>query len=88
MGDVLGIIPPAPDAIDAAVSAAERPTVEMLQLNVTISSTGRPAMLALPADATDGELAELAGWMLTAVLGKLRADRTKTAGGRILVPRR
>lgn len=75
------------DPIDAAIAAASAPPlVTMRELRVTIASTGRPAIIAIPADASDGELAELAGWMLTQVLGALRAERAKGPRPRILVP--
>lgn len=67
------------DPVEAAISAVEQPSVRMAQFQVTIASTGRPAMLAIPADASDGELAELAGWLLTQVMGSLRTERAKAA---------
>ena len=70
-----------PDPIEAAIASAD--AVTMGQYPVTITSTGRPAMVALPVDATDGEVAELAGWLLTGLLAHFRAERAKTAGGRI-----
>ncbi len=76
----------ASDTIDAAIAAAEAPALVMKQLNVAISSTGRPAALAVPADATEAELVELAGWLLTAVIPSFRAEREKGAASRILVP--
>lgn len=76
------------DPIDAAIAAAAEPEpVRMAQLQVTISSTGRPAMVAIPEDATDGELAELAGWMLTQVLTAFRQKRASAPATRIIVPR-
>ena len=86
MSDPLHIMPPR--AVDAAIAAAAKPTVQMARIKVMIASTGRPAAIEFPADATDGELAELCGWILTVVMGSLRAERAKTASGRILVPRR
>lgn len=77
------------DPIAAAIEATEQPpAVQMTQLQVTISSTGRPFIVAFPVDMTDGELAEAAGWMLSSVLQGLRAERAKTPIGRILVPGR
>ena len=67
------------DPVEAAIGAVEKAAVRMLQLRVTIASTGRPAMLAIPADASDAELAELAGWLLTQVMGSLRTERKKAA---------
>jgi hypothetical protein len=64
--------------IDAAIAAAEQPEpVRMVQIPVTIASTGRPAQIVIPADATDAELAELCGWMLTQVMNSLRQQRSQ-----------
>lgn len=77
------------DAIDAALTAADAPKqIAMREFRVTISSTGRPAMVVLPADASDAELAELGGWLLTFVLGTYRAERAKGPGVRLYVPGR
>ena len=51
--------------------------ISMREFRVNISSTHRPAFIALPADATDGEIAEVAGWMLTQVLVTYRQERQK-----------
>lgn len=59
----------------------------MAQIPVTIASTGRPAILAIPIDTTDAELMELCSWMLMSVAKGLRERREHTAGGRIIVPR-
>lgn len=90
------ILPPHPpggphrfaDRLDAAIAAEAAKPVEvaMQQINVTISSTGRPAIIVIPNDVSDSELAELAGWVLTAVLNAKRAEREKGAASRILVP--
>lgn len=75
------------DAIDAAISAADEPApVVMTQLQVTISSTGRPAVVAIPEDATDAEIAEFAGWILTSVLMAFRQKRAAAPASRIIVP--
>lgn len=72
----MGTSAPERDQLAAAIAAADQPKpVDMRQINVTIGSTGRPAILAIPVDATDSELAELAGWMLTAVMNTLRQER-------------
>lgn len=76
--------------IDKAIASAEAAeaesrVVEMRRFPVTISSSGRPAAVDLPADATDGEIAELAGWLLTAVLNTHRAERAKNAPNRLVV---
>ena len=76
-----------PDPVDAAIAAAsEPPPVRLAQVQVTIASTGRPAVIAIPDDATDAEIAELCGWMLTTLMGSLRERRTTAASGRILLP--
>lgn len=74
-----------PDPIAEAIEATE-PTVQMAQVQITISSTGRPFAVTFPTDMTDGELAEATGWMLTTLLGSLRQERAKTPAGRIIVP--
>jgi hypothetical protein len=77
------------DPIAAAIEAtAESQAAAMAQAQVTISSTGRPFAVTFPADMSDSELAEAVGWMLTSLMHSLRAERAKTAGGRIIVPRR
>lgn len=77
----------APDKVAAAIAAVEEPKpVALIQQQVTIASTGRPAIIAVPADATDSELAELAGWMLTALMGALRAQRAASPASRIILP--
>lgn len=78
----------AKDPIAAAIAATDQPApVEMLTIPVTIASSGRPFQVSIPIDMTDGELAEVMGWMGSAILNHLRAERLKTAGGRIIVPR-
>lgn len=77
-----------PDPIAAAIAATEQPEqipVVMQQIPVTIASTGRPAVIAIPADASDGEIAEVAGWMLTSVMAAFRAKRAQPVS-RIVVP--
>jgi hypothetical protein len=76
-----------PDQIAAAIARAEQPEqIAMRQWPVTIRSTGRPALVALPIDATDAEIAEVCGWILTAVMGTHRAERERPRSG-ILLPR-
>lgn len=69
--------PKPPDQIAQAISATndDGQTVAMDQYQVTISSTGRPALIVVPLDASDGELAELAGLILTSILSTMRARR-------------
>ena len=61
------------DPIDAAIAATDEPP--MLHVPVKIASTGRMYGIIVPVDppATEGELAELCGWMLTNLLGQVRA---------------
>ena len=76
----------AADPVDAAIAAAEQPaSIPMRQFPVTIASTGRPAVVALPVDATDAEIAEVCGWILTAVMGTHRQERAQKPAARILV---
>lgn len=71
---------PKPDKLGPAIAAAEQPEpVAMRQFQVTIASTGRPAAIALPVDATDGEIAEVCGWVLSAVLNTHRVERARAA---------
>lgn len=64
------------DPIAAAIAAAAEPQpVDMIQKQITISSTGRPAAILVPADITAAELAELCGWMLTALRVETAAPR-------------
>ena len=72
--------PKAPDPLDAAIAAAES-QVEMIQVQVTLA-TGRPAIIAMPKDATDLEILSLVGQAL--MLGdKLRAMRPSS---RLVLP--
>lgn len=76
-----------PNGIEAAIAAVEEPqSVTMITIPVTISSTGRPFEISVPVDMTDAELIEAGGWMLTALSNHFRAERVKTAGGRIIIP--
>lgn len=79
-----------PDPVGAAVAAVEEreqapAPIEMVQRQVTISSSGRPAILVYPQDMSETELAELTGWMLTQLRSELLAARA--ASSRIIVPR-
>lgn len=75
----------APDPIAAAIAApAEPPQVAMVQKQVTISSTGRPAVVLVPADATPAELAELCGWMLTTL--RVECASRGAPASRIILP--
>jgi hypothetical protein len=76
---------PPDDKIGAAIAAAEQP-VQLRQWAATIGSTGRQAMILLPADATDSEIAEFCGWVLGPVMATYRQERAQSPGSRILVP--
>lgn len=78
------------DVVDQAIATAanaEPAPLKMVQLNAKIASTGRPASILIPADATEGEIAELAGWMLTFVLKAARNSAAQRAAGRLAVVR-
>ena len=64
------------EKLAAAIQAAERPkAIRMARLNVTIASTQRPVAIEFPADISESELAEFAGWMLTKLLFQMRVSR-------------
>lgn len=48
------------------LEAALSPKLEMSQLQINLSSTGRPVMLAVPKDMTMGELLEFISWLTLA----------------------
>ena len=60
--------------------------VTLREFNVTIASTGRGLVLATPLEVTEAELVEFAGWILTALIPGLRADRERGAAARIVLP--
>jgi hypothetical protein len=73
--------------LDAAVAAASEPApVQLRQWAATIGSTGRQAMILLPVDATDSEIAEFCGWVLGPVMATYRQERAQSPAARILVP--
>jgi hypothetical protein len=80
-----------PDTLDRAIAKAlgeavpEEQTVTMADVPVTISSTGRPAILSLPVDLTDVELHELAAFLLLAVPAQLARARGEVRS-RLIVP--
>ncbi len=75
------------DQIDQAIAGAER-QVSMVEIPLTLPS-GRPVVLAIPADITGLELINLVGW-LTADRGGLRETIEQMAAprSRLIVPRR
>lgn len=76
------------DAVQAAIQAVGQGQGQpSREWPVTIGSTGRQALLVLPLDASDTELLELAGWMLTFVRATYEAERQKGAASRIVLPR-
>jgi hypothetical protein len=77
------------DKLAPAIAAAGQPAVQPLrQWAATITSTGRQAAILLPADATDGEIAEFCGWILSTVMNTYRAERAQSSGPRLVVPTR
>jgi hypothetical protein len=73
------------DPIDAAIGAVES-TVNMIGVDVRISSTGRQFTVGVPEDMTEAELLEMLGWLVTVLAGTLKANRER-GKTRILVPR-
>lgn len=78
----------ASDPVASAIAAVESndQAVTLQQIPITISSTGRPCIIAVPPDVTDSELAELCGWMLTGLMNAKRNERAQSPASRILVP--
>lgn len=76
-----------PDPVEAAIGAAEKRAVQLKQWQVTIGSTGRPTLLALPVDVTEGEIAELAGWLLTTLLRSRRVEQQQAKTPRLVIAR-
>ena len=77
------------DKIARAIAATEESAAQqpMRQWAATIASTGRQAAILLPADATDGEIAEFCAWVLGPVMAIYRKERAAPASP-ILVPDR
>lgn len=69
------------DPVDAAIAATTQPEpVQLQQVGpITIASTGRPAVIAVPTDLTDAELLELTSWLLnpTGLRAQLRRPLTR-----------
>lgn len=72
-------------AIDQAIASANKQSVEMEQITVTIASTGRPVMIAFPRDATDSELLEVIGWMATTLRSHVATNK-RPGAGRLVLP--
>lgn len=66
----------------AAIAEAEQPVIE---IPVQMASSRRMAAVLIPPDATDAELVDLAGWLLTTVRAHVRASRPTSP---IIVPKR
>jgi hypothetical protein len=79
----------AKDPIDAAVKATEPPTVNMEQLTITISSTGRPFIVGWPTDLTESELFEVIGFLTTGLRGEVlkRAAKRADPASRLTIAR-
>lgn len=52
------------DAIDQAIAASEERTVTMAEIPVALAITQRPVVLHVPVDMTDGEILELAAFVI------------------------
>jgi hypothetical protein len=76
------------DPVAAAVEAVEAtPEVQpMREFKAQIASTGRLGAILLPVDASDGEIAEFCGWVLSAVMNTYRVEREKAPSPRIIIP--
>lgn len=61
------------------------PSVPMVQYQVTISSTGRPFVIAIPSDISDREILAAAAWV-TDVLPRLRDEAAVQARGGLVLP--
>ena len=71
------------NGIDGAIAAAGKPPgVEMAQMQRTIASTGRPFMLAVPADLTDEEALAICGFVTS-----LPVSLRQRGQSRIILPR-
>lgn len=75
------------DPIDQAIAAAAAPaTVQLVEVKVQISSTGRPVIMAVPVDLDDGEIIELAAFVLVGL--RPHIARTTSPASRLIVPGR
>ncbi len=76
----------APDPLEAAIAAAERPApVRMGQVELTLSS-GRVAHLAVPLDATDAELLDIVSALSVQVRQAAASTRASDPRNRIVLP--
>jgi hypothetical protein len=58
------------DQIDAAIHS-QRTTTKMLNIGITIASTGRPAAVQVPADMSVHELIELLSFLPVGIANEL-----------------
>lgn len=72
------------DPVDAAIEAAQPQPVRLRQLQVTIASTGRPFVLAIPEDISEAELFEIVGWLAHDL--RIALGQQRTPASRIVVP--
>lgn len=75
------------DPVDEAIAAAaaQPRTFQMQQHSVTIASTGRPFVMAVPVDVTEAELLEIVGWVGRDLRLALQ-QRQRTTRPRIVIP--
>jgi hypothetical protein len=75
-------------SVDAAAADAPIP-VELVQQNLILSSSNRPAIVAHPADMTDAEIMDLCAYLMLQLAPVLRARRaTKIEIVRLMPGRR
>jgi hypothetical protein len=61
--------------IDDAIAATDPgPTLAMVEVPINLTTTGRPAIVAVPEDITDAEVMELTAWMLRSLRGHIGAN--------------
>lgn len=74
------------DPVGQAIAGAGEPThfPPMVEIPILITSTGRPAMIVLPADISVEEVGELAAWILTTARRHIAEDARRS---RIVVAR-
>jgi hypothetical protein len=72
------------DPVDAAIEAAQPQPVRLRQVQVTIASSGRPFVLAIPEDLSEAELFEIVGWMSNDL--RIGLAQQRSPASRIVVP--
>lgn len=81
------------DPVGAAVAAVEaQPKTEQVTMRqwppqgpITISSSGRRALVFLEPGATPADVAELCGWMLTKLCSALTAEAAQKEHGGLVI---